>query len=243
MSEAASQAYVGNELELFAHAVRWKTYLRSCIQPHLRGSVLEVGAGNGNNTRSLLEDLQGVSAWTSLEPDAKLAGAIRGLKLPNGTEVSVRVGTTASLAADERFDTVIYLDVLEHIEADAEELRHAAVHLRPGGRLVVLSPAHQFLFSPFDAAIGHFRRYSRGQLRATAPAALRPIELRYLDSVGFFASLANRLLMRQAMPSLGQIQFWDGVLVRLSRVFDPLSGFQFGKSVLGVWEKTLGVAL
>ena len=61
--------------------------------------------------------------------------------------------------------------------------------------------------------------------------------MEYLDSVGFFASLANRLLLKQQNPTLKQILFWDRVLVPCSRLVDPLFLFRAGKSVVGVWEK------
>lgn len=57
-----------------------------------------------------------------------------------------------------------------------------------------------------------------------------------LDSVGFFASLANRLLLRTAQPTPGQIKVWDTMMVPASRVVDQLSGFVFGKSVTAVWS-------
>ena len=126
--------------------------------------------------------------------------------------------------------------MLEHIEDDAEELRRASKHLKPGGALIVLSPAHPWLFAPFDQAIGHYRRYSRESLRAAAPRHLRRQKLVYLDAVGLLASLANRLLLKQDMPTAGQIKTWDGLLVPCSRLLDPLLGGTVGKSVLGVWR-------
>jgi hypothetical protein len=79
------------------------------------------------------------------------------------------------------------LDVLGHIEDDDAELRLAARYLRKGGHLIVLAPAHQFLYSPFDGAIGHFRRHCRRSLRAAAPPELSFVLLRYLDSAGLMA--------------------------------------------------------
>jgi len=58
-----------------------------------------------------------------------------------------------------------------------------------------------------------------------------------LDSAGFFASLANKMLLRRAMPTAAQIGFWDRVLVTLSRVLDRLTGFRFGKTVVVVWGR------
>ena len=64
-----------------------------------------------------------------------------------------------------------------------------------------------------------------------------PIRLFYLDSCGFAASLMNRMLLKQKLPNLSQIQFWDTYLVAASLVVDPLLGFNFGKTVVGVWRK------
>ncbi len=61
--------------------------------------------------------------------------------------------------------------------------------------------------------------------------------LRYLDSIGILASLGNQLFLRRSIPTPGQISLWDGVMVRLSRLVDPLLLYSVGKSVLAVWQK------
>jgi SAM-dependent methyltransferase len=232
-----SFTYVGSELELFAGATTWKGYLRHRVAPYLGEDVLEVGAGLGGTTRVLCRGTE--RRWTCLEPDpalaARLDAAIRSGSLPSCCEA--RVGTIEQLGEGESFDTAIYIDVLEHIEDDRAEVARAAARLRPGGHLVALSPAHQWLFTPFDAAIGHYRRYSRRQFGALAGAGLRPVRLDYLDSVGLFASLANKLILKSASPTVAQIQFWDRVLVRASKVVDPILGRSAGKSVLAIWRK------
>jgi SAM-dependent methyltransferase len=173
-----------------------------------------------------------------VEPDPTLAGVIEA-KVTEGAlpdSVRVKVGTIRTLG-DASFDTILYVDVLEHIEDDKRELERAAVRLSPGGHLLVLAPAHQWLFSPFDSAIGHFRRYSKRSLRELAPPGLKLARLQYLDSVGLLASGANRFLLRSRSPNLVQVRFWDRFLVRASRMIDPLLAYSVGKSVLGVWWK------
>ena len=151
----------------------------------------------------------------------------------------MKIGTLAELDASERFDTILYIDVLEHIEDDKAELAIAARFLRPNGLLAVLSPAMQFLFSDFDRAIGHFRRYNLESYphRAT-PAGMEQVSARYLDTVGLLASLGNRLLLKSAMPTAADTAFWDRVLVRMSRAVDPILRYRWGKSVLVVWKRT-----
>ena len=102
---------------------------------------------------------------------AQLSKEVRDGRLPPACEI--RCGTTGDLAPDEMFDTALYIDVLEHIEDDTAEVARVCRHLAPGGHLIVLVPAHQALYTPFDAAIGHFRRYTMRQLLAVA-AEVRP---------------------------------------------------------------------
>ena len=240
MSEPAELPYVGNELELFAHARNWKRYWGAVIQPYLRGDVLEVGAGLGTNTRALRDQATHVRRWVCLEPDLRLLEQLRkAVHSAGGSNIEARSGTIESLDAGVFFDAILYIDVLEHIEGDRAEVRRAAERLREGGHLIVLSPAHQWLYSPFDKAIGHCRRYTRASIRKAGEGieGLRLARCWYLDACGLLASAGNRMLLRQSLPNLSQILFWDRVLVRTSRVLDPLLLHGLGKSVLAVWTK------
>ncbi len=229
--------YVGTELDLFAAAVHWKSYVRGRVAPYLGRDVLEVGAGHGGTTRVLCDGR--AYRWLCLEPDASLADRLR-LAISDGELPDccrMKIGTVADLDDRDRFDTILYMDVLEHIEDDRAEMALAADRLRPGGHLVVLSPAHQWLFTPFDAAIGHHRRYTRRTLRDAAPPDLPLVRLDYLDAAGMLASLGNRLVLQSAMPNPGQIAVWDRFLVPCSRWIDPILGHSLGKSILGIWRK------
>ncbi|HTV44559.1 MAG TPA: class I SAM-dependent methyltransferase [Stellaceae bacterium] len=231
-----SYHYVGSELELFATAINWKSYLASVLDPFVTGRVLDVGAGIGTNLAYMCNPR--VVEWTSLEPDPELARQI-GAAEPRRrllTPCRVVTGTIGDLDPALCFDTILYLDVLEHIADDRAELARARDHLAPGGRLVVVAPAHPFLFSGFDAAIGHYRRYDDVSLRALSPEGCRLDAFLLLDCAGFFASLANRLILRKVLPSPRQIAVWDRSLVPASRRLDPLTGYKFGKTALAVWR-------
>lgn len=230
----ASPAYKGDELALFQHATRWKEYVRDQLRPYLSGRVLEVGAGLGATTVPFLSPA--VTSWTCLEPDPAMVEGLRA-RFADSRRVQVIGGTTESVGEPQGFDTVLYIDVLEHIEDDRAELERAARLLSPGGAIVVLSPAHQWLFTPFDERIGHHRRYSMGTLRAAAPASLQLERTWYLDAAGLLASLGNRLLLSQSMPTQSQVLFWDRRLVPVSRWLDPLLGYRVGKSVVAVWRR------
>jgi len=234
------QSYIGQELEIFARAVNWKRYFSDHIRPFIGSKVLEVGAGIGATTEILAP--QECSEWVCLEPDSHLLSVIEG-KIQQGTLPNFCrpvQGTLHQLPVSEKFDTILYIDVLEHIENDYDELNTASQRLSPGGKLVVLSPAHDFLFSNFDKAIGHFRRYNRQMIRSATPPELELISNKYLDAVGALTSLANKLLLGQKNPTLEQIYFWDHWLVPMSKVVDKLTGHNFGRSIIGIWKKPDG---
>ena len=229
--------YSGSELEIFEQAKNWKRYVAEKVQPYLGQKVLEVGAGMGSFTANLCSGRE--RQWLCVEPDFALAEQIKqkiqkGI-LPPCCEVSVN--TVVNLPTDQLFDTIIYCDVLEHIDDDESEIREAIKHLSAHGHLVIMSPAHNSLFTSFDESIGHFRRYNRRTLNNLIPASLKLVSLRYLDSVGILALIANRLFLRSKMPTRNQIQFWDRTIVPFSKILDPLTGFCVGKSILMIWQK------
>jgi SAM-dependent methyltransferase len=231
--------YVGSELDLFAAVKNWKAYWSSRVRPYIAGDVLEAGAGIGSNTTLLSPGTTG--RWVCLEPDPNLSAALAQNLQSMRAERTIQslCGTLSSLDAAESFDTIIYIDVLEHIEDDAAELVAASQRLRPGGRIMVLSPAHQSLYTPFDKAIGHFRRYNRASLRKASPPGMETEKIFYLDAFGIAASSMNQLFLRQSMPTAAQLKVWDSWIVPISRLMDPLLGYSVGKSIVGVWRKPL----
>jgi 2-polyprenyl-3-methyl-5-hydroxy-6-metoxy-1,4-benzoquinol methylase len=155
--------------------------------------------------------------------------------LPDYCEL--RLGTLATLDSDEEFDSILYIDVLEHIYDDIGEIQAAAAHTAPHGHLIILAPAHPFLYSEFDAAIGHHRRYTRGMFADQYDGGIRAASVKYLDSAGLLVSLGNRLLLRSSQPSKRQLIFWDQVLIPISRITDRILQYQLGRSILIIYRK------
>ena len=198
--------------------------------------MLEVGAGIGSNSRLLYH--QAVPQWVSLEPDYLLARSVHAemLRHNRGKGFKVVSGTMESIHPNKSFDCILYLDVLEHIQDDIGELKEATRHLNPMGTLVILVPAHQWLFSNFDEAVGHHRRYTKGLLQKVVPPTLACEKLLYLDSLGVLTSLANRLFLKSLTPTSVQIKYWDSMLVPASRHIDRIFGNTLGRSLVGVWQ-------
>ena len=229
--------YPGEELEIFEKANHWKMYFSRFIMPLFKGRILEVGAGIGGTTALLNNGT--AREWVMLEPDAKmhsiLSEKVREHSLPLNTRVIH--STINELPKDDLYDCIIYIDVLEHIESDRMEIENASARLKREGCIIILSPAFQFLFSPFDRSIGHYRRYDKKGLLSLKPRELINQRCHYLDSFGFFASLMNKWFLKQTIPTQKQILFWDRWIVPISKITDPVFFYSFGKSILAVWTK------
>ncbi|MBI4707207.1 MAG: methyltransferase domain-containing protein [Candidatus Omnitrophica bacterium] len=237
MVNESPDKYIGDELTIFDKAVNWKRYYGGFLREYLKGRILEVGAGIGGTTLSLCDGSQ--DEWVCLEPDPNLAQNINKQIAESNLPPCCRckVGTLKDMPLGQLFDAIIYIDVMEHIEDDKAELGLAEKYLDANGVLMIVVPAHQFLYTPFDRAIGHLRRYTRKQLMSIVPHGFNIIKAIYLDSVGLTASLANKLFLRQSYPSIKQILFWDRVIIRMSELFDPLLCYRVGKSVLLIARK------
>lgn len=237
MQESGFQ-YSGSELELFEKALNWKSYITSQFKPFITGNVLEVGTGIGAFIPWLINP--GVKRWTCLEPDAGFGQRLRQKYSAEiaSDRLDIRTGYLKNIPETEKFDTILYLDVLEHIEDDRRELELSFERLRPGGTIIVLAPALQFLYNEFDKAIGHYRRYNHNTLTQVAPPNSKLVSIRYFDSAGFILSLGNKWILKKAQPNLSQIMFWDRVVVPVSRVIDTVTGHTFGKNIVAIWQKS-----
>jgi len=230
--------YIGNELQLFDKARNWKLYINRFISTYLRDYILEVGAGIGGTTKILCVGKQ--KEWLCLEPDKSLSIVIDQLIARNRLPpcCATKIGHLSDLNNEKKFDAILYIDVIEHIENDHEEISNASKHLNQKGVIVILAPAHEFLCSPFDKSLGHFRRYSKKRMYSLIPEGFKAKKrVIFLDFSGLFALLFNKFFLRKQIPSLKQVLFWDRFLVPISMILDRLLRFNFGKSLLLVIEK------
>ena len=152
--------------------LRWEVVSR--LLPPGRLDVLEMGCGQGGFGARLAQRYR----YVGVEPDAVSCTVARARVAAAGGGGEVRQGDESAVAADELFDLVVAFEVIEHIEDDASALAAWASHLRPGGWLLLSTPAWQKRFGPADEMVGHFRRYAPPVLRSRlAGAGLTDVEL------------------------------------------------------------------
>lgn len=230
--------YIGNELEMFIHAKNWKKYWMNKIIPYLGENVLEVGAGIGSNTKALIKKNSNLLHWTCIEPDKKLADQIsKRIDYIDLDKLEIKNCFLKDLNPSIKYDSILYIDVIEHIQNDQKELILAQKFLKKNGHLIILVPAYNYLYSPFDKTIGHYRRYNKKMLKQLIKNNLVQERIIYIDSVGVFISLLNKFILSQKYPTIKQILIWDKLIVPISQVTDKIIAHSFGKSLIGIWKK------
>jgi SAM-dependent methyltransferase len=212
-----------------AEADNYNAWLLERGRPYLGRRVLDFGAGLGVFAE-LAADGRDVVA---LEPDPEFARVLE-KRFADESRVSVVAGDERELGpAFVEFDSVICLNVLEHIADDVDVLRRIRSRLHTGGHLLLLVPAHEALYGEIDRNVGHERRYDRRDLHdKLASAGFEVVQLRYVNPVGALGWLvSSRLLRRRQVPS-GPLKLYD-FLVPLLRPLDRVR-LPFGLSLWAV---------
>ena len=225
-----------SQMEFFYNTKNWKNYWVNGLKELIKGKVMDIGTGIGSNLPFYL-NLKTIKKLVCLEPDIKLYKKIKKkFNRSKKNKIFFKNTDLLKLRSKEKFDTIIYADVLEHIKNDFKEIKLAINHLKIGGRLIILSPAHNYLFNIFDKNVGHYRRYNKKMFIRLKVSKTKIEKLYYLDSLGFFLSLLNKTILNRN-PKKKEIKFWDNVVVPISKVTDYLSLNLFGKSIICVYIK------
>jgi|TARA_B100001059_G_C17646696_1_gene482218 SAM-dependent methyltransferase len=223
--------YPGAELDNFDKATIWRKYIFLLIKKFIRGSVLEVGAGIGSFT-SNYKDIP--SKLTLSEIDNNNLYIIK----EKFSNENINFTNKVTKDLNEKFDTIMYLNVLEHIEKDKNEISQAFEKLNVNGYLIILVPAHNELYSNFDKAVGHFRRYKISFFKDIKIKDSKLINLIYLDALGYFLYFLNKIFFKEEVyPSKLKILIWDKIFTPLTFFLDKILFYKFGKNILYVIKK------
>jgi len=211
----------------------------------LGGRVLEVGAGVGHITAQLAAHAREVVA---IEPNrtlfAELQENTNHLSNVTAFNMTLEQFTQSHGAALRKsmvdFDSVVYINVLEHIADDKQELSRAKALLVHSGRLLIVVPAHQWLYSRVDRLTGHFRRYSRHGLRQLIESSgLRCEHLRYFDSIGLVPYLVLYKWFRSVATTGANANIYSRLILPLSLgIYRATAGQLIGKNLVAVAQKT-----
>jgi len=232
------ERYAADDLETMQEARRYSAHIFNLFRDHIGKRVLEVGSGIGTMTRPLAEVADLV---VGVEPNAncvnRLRDAMRGhprfvlhachLEECDRTEL-----------ARQRFDTVVCVNVLEHIADDAGALRTFKDVLIPEGRVLIFVPAVQTAYGPLDAELGHYRRYSKPTLaRAFRDAGLDLLTLRYTNPIGLIGWLYNARITKSTAHSPTQVKLFETLVAPWALPLERLIPPPIGLSLVAVGQK------
>lgn len=220
-------------------AFRFKTqkrYIFSKIGKFIKGKTLEVGSGVGGNLNFIQKYSKSLHA---IEPSKITFKELKKNRELGKIKKSITLHNLYLKNLNLKFDTIIYIDVLEHIYDDHSEIKEALNLLNPNGRIVILCPAYNFLYSnEFDKNVGHYRRYNSELYKNLAKKNGMMIKsIFFVDSCGFFMSLLNKFIFKKNDLSVKTLWFYNYIVIPLSTITDYLFLFRFGKSIIMVIEK------
>jgi cyclopropane fatty-acyl-phospholipid synthase-like methyltransferase len=232
------EQYAADDLEIMQAAQRYGAHLFNLLRPYVGRRVLEVGSGIGTMSRPLADAAEMV---VGIEPNDNCATraktAMRGHPRFSLRECHLEECDAAELRG-QRFDTVVCVNVLEHIADDVAALRTFKDILVPGGRALIFVPAVQAAYGPLDAELGHHRRYSKTTLgKAFADAGLEVAVLRYTNPIGLVGWMYNSHIRKSRTHSLSQVKLFDALVAPWALPIERAISPPIGLSLVAVGRK------
>lgn len=239
---AEAHAYAGRDLEAMAFARNYHRWILDLFAPHLGRRLVEVGAGTGSFSELLLE--RRPDTLSLVEPSTEMHRRL--VAHVGGFQTQTRVRTfndtfaraARRIAEEETPDSVIYVNVLEHVADDDAELLVVRETLAAAGRIFVFVPALRWLYGSFDRQVGHLRRYTKPELEAKCRrAGFRILKSAYFDAAGVLPWWLKYCVLRSEKMEPAAVRFYDDFCVPLLRRAEALVPPPLGKNVLLVAEK------
>jgi SAM-dependent methyltransferase len=214
-------------------APRYRQWEFELVAPHLGRSTLEVGVGMGHFAERLAS--AGLDRLVLGDADSHCLTRLREQYADRPDVEVVEVCLPGPVPIQERVESAVAMNVLEHIEDDAQALRSVASAVLPGGRIVIWVPGYMRLYGEFDRKIGHYRRYTPATIRAAVESA--GLAVRFARPVNLLGGIAWWVAVRRGgvgTPDPRLVALYDNVVVPASRAIEKVLRPPFGQSILCV---------
>ena len=231
---------IEEDIELLSEAIKYHGLIWKKIEPFTGGRILEIGSGRGN----FACQLQKKEFFILSDYNSGFISRLRE-KLGNITNKEIMYLDAEDISSDEieylrtkRIDTIICVHVIEHIYDDIICVKNLSRALNPGGKIIIIGPAYNFLFSSLDREYGHYRRYNSKSMNNLAKkTGLLISHLSYFNFLGIFGWFFLHKLFKKKRLSHASLIIFQTILP-LARFLDALFFKSIGLSVLAVFVKT-----
>lgn len=233
--------YVGKDLEAMDFAVNYHKWILDEFRPFLGRHVVEVGAGTGSFSELILqENIDSLSLVEPSEMFESLTATVAQIK--NKTQVDFYKSIFSEVATEiceiQKPDSIIYVNVLEHIENDCSELGYIYRTLGKGGRCFIFVPALMSLYGEFDRKIGHFRRYTKSEVEEKCVSAgFKILKSKYFDMAGMAPWFVKYKLLKADSLDSRAVTLYDKIAIPFVKAIEKLVNVPLGKNVLLIAEK------
>ena len=233
MKTPTSFQYSGTELEAVAGGRNYYRWIADRFAPFFGRRVVEIGAGIGTFSEFII-DSPGVESLLSVEPAGNVFPVL-GRKFLGSERVRTVKANIDQVDMVAEADSLVAVNVLEHVEDDEAFLRAAAKIVRPDGHLLLFVPAHQFLFGSMDKAFDHYRRYSKAGLSSLLSRSVwEPLQISNVNIAGVLPWLVAGKLLRNTTIGHRQMRIFDSLVIPVMRKIESVREPFIGQSLLAI---------
>ena len=231
--------YDGWELNFFDNAKNYRDYQIDIIKKELKGTVAEIGPGNGSLCEKYNTYCDNVVLF---EPSKNL---FKNLETKFQSDEKIKINNSEFSSSNKKFDCFLLMDVIEHIENPQTLIKSLYDSLNENGKILINVPAFQHLYSKFDEDVGHFKRYTKSSfVKELLLIKPKKVKMFYYDSLGYFLSLVSQLLFlvskkykkNYKKDFKKKIKLWN-YLIPISKILDKCVVNSLGKSLFIIINK------
>jgi len=231
--------YDGWELNFFDNAKNYRNYQIDIIKKELKGTVAEIGPGNGSLCEKYNTYCDNVVLF---EPSKNL---FKNLETKFQSNEKIKINNSEFSSSNKKFDCFLLMDVIEHIENPQTLIKSLYDSLNENGKILINVPAFQHLYSKFDEDVGHFKRYTKSSfVKELLLIKPKKVKMFYYDFLGYFLSLVSQLLFlvskkykkNYKKDFKSKIKLWN-YLIPISKILDRCAINSLGKSLFIIINK------
>lgn len=239
-SGSSNYKYYASDLTAMSFAVNYHKNIIRQFSKYLGDSILEIGAGTGNLADILLENKYEFNSLTLVEPDEEVFKLLKSKYVTNKKVKVIKAFTKDIKDMNNCFSSVIYNNVLEHIEDDISEIANVKKLLKKDGYVCIYSPAGRILYSKYDHQLGHYRRYTLKEKRTLLEKNnLKCIDIKHSDLIGYFLWLVKYKILgfKGSNDFANSVKFFDKHITPINEFIESKIKLPFGKNILVIGKK------